>query len=62
MLYVVLMFLPIVVAAIGGGYITDEAPNKRALGFTLVAIATLGVILQIAWQIIDPTYYLPPAA
>lgn len=58
MLYVFLMFLPIVIGAIGGGYITDEVPSKRNLGFALVALATLGVILQIAWQIVDPTYYL----
>ncbi|MDR2673254.1 MAG: hypothetical protein LBC35_08315 [Coriobacteriales bacterium] len=58
MLYVILMFLPIVVGAIGGGYITDETASKRTLGFVLVAIATAGVILQIAWQIVDPTYYL----
>ncbi|MDR3315938.1 MAG: hypothetical protein LBS98_05635 [Coriobacteriales bacterium] len=58
MLYVILLFIPIVVAAIGGGYITDEVKSKRTLGFALVALATLGVILQIAWQIADPTYYL----
>jgi hypothetical protein len=58
MLYVILLFLPIAIGAIGGGFITDEAPGKRNLGFALVALATLGVILQIAWQIADPTYYL----
>ncbi len=58
MLYVFLLFLPLVVAAIGGGFITDDVPGKRNLGFALVALATLGVILQIAWQIADPIYYL----
>jgi hypothetical protein len=58
MLYIVLLFLPIVVAAIGGGFITDDAPGKRNLGFALVAIATIGVIVQIAVQIANPTYYL----
>ena len=58
MLYIILLFCPIVVAAIGGGYITDDDKGKRTLGFVLVGIATLGVILQIAWQIVDPTYYL----
>lgn len=58
MLYVILLFCPIVVGAIGGGYITDEEASKRNIGFALVALATLGVILQIAWQIVDPTYYL----
>ena len=58
MLYVFLLFLPLAVAVVGGGLITDDAPGKRNAGFALVALATLGVILQIAWQIADPTYYL----
>jgi len=58
MFYVFLLFLPIVVSAIGGGYITDTNKTKRTVGFVLVAIATLGVIIQIVAQIINPTYYL----
>jgi uncharacterized membrane protein YoaK (UPF0700 family) len=57
--YVILLFLPIVVGAIGGGFITDEEASKRTIGFVLVVIATVLVIAQIAWQIVDPTYYLP---
>ncbi|MDR0501167.1 MAG: hypothetical protein LBG97_08030 [Coriobacteriales bacterium] len=58
MQYVLLMFLPLCIAAVGGGFITDEEQGKRNAGFALVAIATVAVIGLIAWSMIDPTYYI----
>jgi putative effector of murein hydrolase LrgA (UPF0299 family) len=58
MLGLVLLFVPLVVSVIGGALITDDSDGKRKAGFVIVVIATLGVIAQIAWQIVNPTYYL----
>ncbi|MDR2196922.1 MAG: hypothetical protein LBO07_03040 [Coriobacteriales bacterium] len=61
MLGLILLFVPLVISVVGGALITDENAGKRTAGFVIVVIATLGVIAQIAWQIVDPTYYLPAA-
>jgi hypothetical protein len=47
-----------IIGAVGGGFITDDNTNKRIAGFVLVAIAALGVVLQILWQVVDAQYYL----
>lgn len=63
MQYVLLMCLPMVISAVGGGLITDESSSKKMLGFILVIIACVGIVALIAWQIVDPNYYvLAPAA
>ena len=56
--FIILLFCPLIVSAIGGGFITDDNKGKRTLGFVLVAIAAIGVIIQIAVQIVNPVYYL----
>lgn len=61
MQYVLLMFLPVAISAIGGGWITDDSSSKRILGFILVGIATVGIIALIVWQIVDPGYYILPS-
>lgn len=58
MQYVLLMALPLIISVIGGGYITDESSSKRTLGFACVVVATILVVALIAWQMIDPTYYI----
>lgn len=58
MQYVLLMFMPMLISAIGGGLITDENAGKKTVGFVLVIIASLGIVSLIIWQIIDPTYYV----
>ena len=58
MLFIILLSLPMIVGAAGGGLIIDDSSGKRKLGWTLIGIALLGVFLQIAWQMVDPRYYL----
>lgn len=58
MLFIVLLSLPMIVGAVGGGLITDDSSGKRKLGWTLIGVALLGVLLQIAWQLADPRYYI----
>ena len=58
MIWIILLAVPLILGAIGAALATDDKKSNQVIGFTIVAIAAIGIIIQIGMQVVDPIYYL----